>query len=355
MIGKFWVPAAPVLLAILIGTAGGALFNHFQMPLAWMIGSMIFTAAAGMANVRMSIPKHLRTAMIMILGIMLGSSFTPEILPRLGEWAWSLLTLPLYIAMATGVGILVLRRFSSLDRVTAFFTSVPGGLSEMVLAGSEMGGNGRHIALYHSLRIMMVVILISAGYQWLGLYDPQNRGVLGPSLDAVTPFEMLILAACVIGFPIARLLRIPAAAIVGPMVASAILHLAGVTDGKPPALFVATAQVVIGASLGCRFVGASVREIGFHAIRAGWLTLLLLGVTGIVALTVDTATGLGLAALILAFAPGGLAEMSLIAMALHADVALVATHHIVRIVLIVTLVPTLFMLWQRHSKPGDRP
>jgi uncharacterized membrane protein AbrB (regulator of aidB expression) len=53
-------------------------------------------------------------------------------------------------------------------------------------------------------------------------------------------------------------------------------------------------------------------------------------------------TGLPTIGIFLAFAPGGVAEMSLIALALSLDAALVATHHIVRIFLIVVFTPMLF-------------
>src|SRR3546814_8997553 len=58
----------------------------------------------------------------------------------------------------------------------------------------------------------------------------------------------------------------------------------------------------------------------------------------------------------LAFAPGGVAEMSLIALALSIDAALVATHHIVRIFLIVVLTPLLFRVLpaQVVGRPGLR-
>lgn len=339
----------PFALALAIGTAGGALFNHFQLPLAWMIGSMLFTAVAAASGAPVRIPRALRSGMIMILGIMLGSGFTPAILDRVGEWTVSLSGLLVYMAAATAVGVLLLRHGARLDPVTAYFTATPGGLNEMVLVGTRMGGDARTIALAHALRVMLVVILIPFTFQALGFYDPAQRGALGPALTALAPRDMALLAACTIGYPVARLLRVPAAQIVGPMLLSAAIHLAGLTEGKPPGLLVAAAQVVVGASLGCRFTGLEARRLGRDGLMAVALTAAMLAVTTAAAWLVNGATGLGMAALILAFAPGGLAEMTLIALALHIDVALVATHHIVRIVLIVTLAPAVFLLWRKWT------
>ena len=54
--------------------------------------------------------------------------------------------------------------------------------------------------------------------------------------------------------------------------------------------------------------------------------------------------GLPLPDLILALAPGGLAEMCLVAVALNVDPAFVATMHIIRLILVVVAAPLLFRL-----------
>lgn len=346
----------PLLAALGIGTAGGALFAAFHLPLAWMIGAMTFTTVAAIAGLPMRVPRLLRGGMIMVLGLMLGSGFEPEIIDRIGGWSVSLSGLAVYLAVATLVGVLYLRRVARLDRVTSYFTATPGGLNEMVMAGSQMGGDDRVISLVHAIRVMMVVITIPFAFQALGVYQPGDRGALGPPLTGVSWRDMLLLASCVVGYPVAKLLRIPAAQLVGPMLLSAAIHLLGVTEGKPPGVLVAAAQVVIGASLGTRFAGLSWSLLGRNAWMALGLTAIMLAITVAAAVLLDRATGLGVAALILAFAPGGLAEMSLIALALDTDVALVATHHIVRIVLIVTLAPAVFLLWRRLAdRRGGAP
>lgn len=344
----------PFALALVIGAAGGALFNEARLPLAWLMGAMLFTTVAAVAGVPLRVPKALRNAMVMILGVMLGSGFTPAILGRLGEWTVSLSGLAAYLVVATVVGVRYLRRTARLDPATAYFTATPGGLNEMVMVGTQMGGDTRTMALAHALRVMLVVIVIPFAFQALGLYDPARRGTLGPSLSSLSLPDVALLTGCALGYPLARLLRIPAAQIVGPMLLSAAVHLAGLTEGRPPGALVAGAQVVIGAALGCRFSGLKVSRIGRDGLTALGLTGLMLLVTAAAAWAVDAATGLGIAALILAFAPGGLAEMTLVALALNIDVALVATHHMVRIILIVTLAPAAYLAWRKWAAVAEK-
>ena len=50
-------------------------------------------------------PRQLRGVMVAVLGVMLGSGFSPAILERLGEWTLSLSMLALYIAVSAAIAI----------------------------------------------------------------------------------------------------------------------------------------------------------------------------------------------------------------------------------------------------------
>lgn len=340
-----------LVLALVIGTAGGALLAHYQLPLAWMIGAMLFTSVAALSRLPVAVPAPLRAGMIMILGIMLGGAFRPEILGQLGQWSLSLAGLIVYILVSIVVGLVFLRRVAGYDPVTAFFTATPGGFNEMVLIGGAMGGNDRVIALSHSARVMLVVFTIPFWFRFAVGIEPGERGPLGPSLGDIPLPDMALLAACVVGVPIARRLRLPAPALVGPMILSAVIHLAGLTASSPPGVLIAAAQVVVGSAIGCRFAGTPLRVLGHAVVIAFGLTALLLGVTTAFAFAVHHLTGIGLIDLVLAYAPGGLAEMSLVALALGADAAFVATHHVARVILIILFAPLIFTLGKRLLVP----
>lgn len=351
-------------LALVIGSLGGAIFAAFQVPLAWMIGAMVFTAtfaiaATGLGGPIIKVPPGLRAGMVMILGIMLGSAFTPDILDQLDRWAITLAGLIPYILVCLGLGIVYMRLVTRADPVTAYFTAAPGGFNEMVMQGTAQGGDERTIALTHSARIMTVVItlpiLIQLGQ---GFTTTGERAPIGPGLLELSLLDYGLLALCVVGAPIGKLLRLPAAQLTGPMILSALIHLAGLTDGKPPLVAVAIAQIVVGSAIGCRFAGTSVRTV--LAILAGslGLTVLLLIVTLGFAWILHGITGIPVLYLVLAYAPGGLAEMSLVALALGADAAFVSIHHIARIVLIIAFAPMIFLAarrWLRpqHPQPGE--
>ena len=96
-------------------------------------------------------------------------------------------------------------------------------------------------------------------------------------------------------------------------------------------------QVILGTGLGARFLGADRamlrRAAGLALVNTGAALALAAGV----ALLLSGPVAEPATAVFLAFAPGGLAEMSLIALSLQASVAYVTVHHVARIVLSVSV------------------
>ncbi|MBE9553429.1 MAG: AbrB family transcriptional regulator, partial [Proteobacteria bacterium] len=207
-----------VALALGIGAAGGWAFALLTLPLPWMLGSMAFCTVAAVMRAPISAPALVRPYMIAVVGVMLGSGYSPEMLDRAGEWLVSLGMLWVYVVAVGGVGLAYFRLFTRYDPATAYFCAMPGGFNEMVMMGAEMGGDERKIALTHASRVLLVVFTVPLWLRLTGQLDIMDRMALGVGLADVAPAEYLLLAACGLGWPIAAKLRLPAAALVGPMI-----------------------------------------------------------------------------------------------------------------------------------------
>ncbi|WP_422000762.1 AbrB family transcriptional regulator [Reyranella sp.] len=330
-----WMPLA---LALSIGTAGGFVFDWLRMPLAWMLGACVFSTIAAFAGLRIGMRIRLRQGMVIILGVLLGSGFTPELVHQLGKWAVSLCVLTGMTMTGATLSYFWFRRFTLWDKVTCYFAAMPGGLNDMTILGGAMGGQERAIALAHALRILTVVLTIPF---WYRLMNGAQTSVLAMPHPVHNEWrDWAVLIACgVAGAALGRLLRLPAAFMMGPMLLSGAAHLAGLTASKPPGELVAAAQVVVGCGIGCRFVGSALdqlhREVG---ASIGAAVLLIACAVGFAEIT-HALTGLSLDATVLSYAPGGFAEMSLIGLALGVEVAMVATHHLFRLFLIILTGP----------------
>jgi uncharacterized protein len=334
------------LMTLAIGIPGGALFYLFHLPLPWMLGAMATTTVAALSGVRIALMPGLRLVFIAILGVMLGSAFTPEVVQGLATWIGSFAWLGLYVVVATAGVWVFYRRLARYDTATAYFAAAPGGLNEMILAGGALGGDERRISMSHAARVLIAIFALSFGYRWFGGYTP--TGPVATAAGDMAWSDWLLLSACgVIGFGIAKALRIPAYALVGPMMLSAIVHAAGITHSRPPVWLVAAAQIVVGAMVGARFDGVSPRMVGKAIVLAIVATAVLLVLAALFGQAVESTLGIPFSAALLAFAPGGLAEMSLIALSLEIDAAYVSSHHIVRIFVIVLAAPLVFRLLRR--------
>lgn len=334
------------LMTLAIGIPGGALFYVLHLPLPWMLGAMAATTIAAISGVRLALMPWLRLVFIAILGVMLGSAFTPEVVQGLVTWLGSFAWLGVYVAAATAIVLWYYRRVARYDAVTAYFSAAPGGLNEMILAGGALGGDERRISMSHAARILIAIFALSFGYRWFGGYTPTSAGT--PAQLAMTWLDWLLLTGCgAVGFGLAKMLRIPAYALVGPMVLSAVVHATGITHSRPPVWLVAAAQVVVGAMVGSRFDSVAPRVVGHALLLAVFATAILLVLAAIFGEAVEATLGVPFSATLLAFAPGGLAEMSLIALSLDIDAAYVSSHHIVRIFIIVLAAPFVFRLFSR--------
>ena len=183
-------------LALTLGTVGGAVFNALNLPLPWMLGAMRFTSIAAIAGVGIAVPMGLRSTMVVILGVMLGSAFDPGILENIGRWAVSLTGLAVYILVCIALGIAYLRLIARYDPITAFFTATPGGFNEMVLIGGAMGADDRTIAMSHSARVILVVFTIPLLFQAFGGLDPAARAALNATEIDIAPRDLGLLAGC---------------------------------------------------------------------------------------------------------------------------------------------------------------
>lgn len=339
---KLW----QIALALGIGAIGGYIFLQMRLPLAWMMGAMCLTTAAAIAGVPIRMATGLRTGFLAILGVMLGSAFRPEIVQHLGEWVLTSVAMLAYVVLAGSLVYVYFRRVAGYDRATAYFSATPGGLSEMITIGTAMGGDERVISLTHGARILLVVLTVPLFFRYFIGYEPPAGAVTGVSFMSIPLYDLGLLALCaVVGAALAKLARIPAAVLVGPMLVSAVVHLAGLTTHAPPFELVAIAQVVIGTAIGCRFAGTKMalvrRTVGVTIVS----TALLLAMTVVFALLVHLVTSdIRTLDVVLAFAPGGLAEMSLVALAIGGDTAFVSSHHIIRIIFVVIFAPILFRL-----------
>ncbi|MEM7060567.1 MAG: AbrB family transcriptional regulator [Pseudomonadota bacterium] len=328
-------------LGLLIGAVGGFVAEYFHVPLAWMLGPLFFCMAAAVSGLPAEVPLWMRANFMLLIGLFLGESFEGMSVDAIMQWPVSMAGSVIYMPVATAAAYLYYRRAVAQAPMTALCSSIPGGLTAVVLVSGAIGADERDVALAQSLRIAIVVCMAPlVAFGLLGYADRAHDALAVQKL--ISPSDLAILLATSFGLIFAlRNTGVPILTMVCPLIVSAVLRLTGVIEGVLPHWLVEVGLLVLGASVGTRFTGVPVRRlIGFGTLTFGG-TAILMAIAGALAWAVSAITGQPLVALLLAYAPGGVAEMSLIAFAIDADPGFVAVHHVVRIIFVMVMVPVM--------------
>lgn len=345
---------AKLALGLVIGAIGGFVAEYFHVPLAWMLGPLFFCMAASVSGLPAMVPMWLRGQFMLIIGLFLGESFQGMEVEAIMRWPVSIAGAVMYMPVATYLAYLYYRHVVREDGVTAICSSIPGGLTAVVMISSSLGADERNVALAQSLRIAFVVCMAPlVAFGLMGYAPPQGDLYAGQQLISLPDFALLF--GCSVGLIwVLRNSGIPILPMICPLIVSAILRLGGVIEGALPHWLVEVGLLVLGSSVGTRFAGIPVRRLlTFGALTFGG-TAVLMATAALFAIVISAITGLELIALLLAYAPGGVAEMSLIAFAIDADSGFVAVHHIVRIIFVMVSVPMLAAWVARSQRNSER-
>lgn len=343
------------------GAAGGAVFSVVGLPLPWLLGGIVGSAAAASAGLPAGLPGWLRNLVLVLLGLMIGSTVHHDTLAEMSRWPISMAGVAGYVAVTTASTRLILRRLARFDAATAYFAAAPGGFMAMATIGDTFGGQARGIALTHAMRVVLVLFTLVLGYH--ALAGPTTGGGVSDAgaqsvLSGVAIAQLVSLGGG--GWLLARLLRVPASAMIGPLVLMAVAKLSSLALPRPPGDLLVLAEWVLGSGIGADFAGVGLAELVRGAAVSVAATLWMLLMSVAFALALVPLTDQSPASLLLALSPGGLSGVSMVALALGIDPAFVTAHNVFRVLLILIVAPVVFRLAggsrnDTESAPGKAP
>jgi membrane AbrB-like protein len=211
----------------------------------------------------------------------------------------------------------------------------------MTLLAERAHGRTDLVAAAHSVRILVVTLVVPFGMQFSGLHGldvstPQATrdfymwGLLGlGALSAASAWLMQRLDRANPWF-------------LGPLLAVMLLTLLDIHWSTVPQWMTNAAQLLIGVSLGVRFTP------NFIHTAPKWLLSVALGTVGLIVMCIVLAmalawgTGLHPATLVLGTAPGGIAEMAITAKVLQLGAPVVTAFQVCRLMTVLVMVGPMF-------------
>lgn len=335
-----------VIRALAVGAIGGTLAFVTGVPAPWLAGSLIATIIAVYSNQNLELPDWIRTVAFILLGIQTGTAVNADTLSRAAQWPLSIFCMSVTVVIIVWACMLYYERLRKWNTATAYFASLPGALSMVILLASSSKADMRRVTISQSVRLFFLIAALPLVILFI---SPAAHAVTAtPVAASVFEIIILVLAAAVTGLLFERL-RVPAGLILGSALASAALGLSDVIHGGAPNSILIPANVILGVMIGLRFKGISLRELAtvFGDGFAGFAIAMVIAVAG--ALFTTVVAGLPFALTLLAFAPGGLEAMTIMAFALNLDPAYVAAHQIARYIGLVLFMPavTSFVLHRK--------
>lgn len=330
-----------MLLALFIGTLGSIIFIYLSLPLPWLLGA-IFASSIAMRFEKLPIqsPKPFSSPARILIGLTIGSAFTPEILQFIDVYLYSLLLVIPYSIITIIAGMYYFYKYQGFDKKTAYLSSMPGGVIEMVIIGEEIKANISKITLVQSSRLFFIVITLPFVIQYIFQIDISGNKLITIPIANINIQEFLaLLVVGVMGGVLAKKLKISAAYLIGPMIFSIAVHSTGLITTTVPDEFLKFVQVVFGTIIGFTFRGVSVQTIIKTLVATLGHFIILVLISSVFIAIAYFSFGFPLLSTLLAFSPGGQAEINLIAILVGANVPYITLHHIVRLFIVMNIAP----------------
>lgn len=338
----FWT-ILQTAFTLCVAAAGGALFYFLHLPAAWLTGSMIPVAALALFKVPVSLPEgSIRSIILLLMGVSLGCSFTPEAITDMLKWPASLASLALTIVLVMATCIAFLIFYAKWDRATAFFAVVPGALSSVLILAMQSPADTRLVVLAQSFRLLVLMAVLPIVV--VSTMPPEFKSISSPLISSYSEIVSEIIVGAVLGFALEKI-RFPGGLFSGGMLGAIVMHFTGFVSGQMSSIIFIPCQIVLGAFIGLRFSDVDLTLIRKALVPSVGVFLIAFAISGLAALTVAWLLHIPLGMVLVAFAPGGLEAMSILALVLGLDPAFVGAHQFARFVGISMLLPLAVKLY----------
>ena len=336
------------LVSLALSTAG--------LPAALLLGPMISAIVFGVNELHLPVPGWLYVAAQGVIGTMVAGSITPTIVRSFRhDGLLFCLVMAATLLAAALIGWLI-SRTGLIPGATAVYGTSPGAASAMVLLGEAEGADARLVAFMQYSRVLLVAL--AAAFVARFWASRGGAHASGAQWLATVPWGTLTITVLLALFAqqAARMLRLRAWAVLGPVLLLSVLHAMGLLAIDLPRWLLAAAFALIGWRIGLEFR----RDTLFYAAHAlpviTAAALSLMGICGLLAWCLTRLVHVDALTAYLATSPGGLDSVAIIAASSpHVDLPFVLALQSVRLLLVISLAPLLTRLVVRHSPHLQAP
>ncbi|MDW5596385.1 AbrB family transcriptional regulator [Conexibacter stalactiti] len=251
----------------------------------------------------------------------------------------------------------VMARVTDVDEPTAALGMVAGGASGIVAMANELGADDRVVAFMQYVRVLLIVLttpLIVALFfgDHHAAVDAIPGGADGEPFLGDAGGWLLTPAVALAGVALGRLVRLPVATLMGPLLLASVLALT-LPEGTlaVPPLLRETAFALIGLQVGLRFTADMVKWLGRLLVPVLATVVVLAAACFGLAAALAATTHVTLLDAYLATTPGGLYAVLVAAVGSGADTTFVVAVQTLRLLVMIVLAPFAVRLLLHRRVP----
>lgn len=336
------------LKSFFLAAVGGILFYWLEIPLAWMLGPLSFTAVfSHFGRNRLLFSVRIRNSALVVLGYIIGKAFTTDAARQILSQLPVMLIVTVFILLLSLLCGYIMHRQLGISFSTGMLGSVPGGFSQMVLMSEEIDdADVSVVSFMHTVRLIAVLFLVPFLAAKAAGTSSSIQAVVNSTsayLWKTVPIEAIpLLAFSLLTALVLDKFNWPTPFLMGPILGAAIMALSGVSCPPIPGWLTILCQIAVGAYMGVKIELANL---------GNWRIMLVYTLLGVLVVIVASLAighllsnyyGFSDVTAFLSMAPGGIAEMSVTGLAMNADLSVIASYQMFRLFFILLMTPFLF-------------
>lgn len=334
-------PTAEDMALLATACIGGSVLHLLGVPAGWLTGAMLSVALVSLRRPWVGPSGIVVQTGMLLSGIIIGSAATPDAVQAAIRYPGSIGLLFVSMALTVLVTGLVLVRLGKWSLLDALLASAPGALSAVMAIAQEKNAGMSRIAIIQFFRLFVLVAAVPSLLVMAGVGAPLK--VAAPLAAGWFDTGIMLAAGLVAGL-LCKRLGMVAPMILGSTLSSAILHGFDLVHGSLPLSLTILAFVILGGMVGARLGGLDRQSLAKLLPLAMVAFVASVAVGALLAWPAALAAQVSYGAAFVAFAPGGLEAMAMLAVVLGYDPLYVGAHHLVRFMAVGLLLPLLIRL-----------
>ncbi|MDK2822390.1 MAG: uncharacterized protein PWQ67_367 [Clostridia bacterium] len=339
-----------VTILLSVGYVSSQISLKLKIPAGRLIGPILAIAFLKILGLDIVAPNYFIMICSIIMGVFIGLKFNKNTLNQLKSvFKPGIILISWYLFITFVYGWLLLEA-SFLEKSTAFLSVVPGGIAEVSVLALSYHADLAQITSFQLARLLTIVFLVPIlvkkvfpdnGEHYGDEDHLENKSDPNTSISKKNWWVFFVLGS--IGSIIFTILNFPAGRLIGAIFFIATYNFSPFKKvSKPPVYFYNFAQVGMGSIIGTNFTRESFFSVPTLSHSIVLITFLIIFNSLVLAWIFSKIFKWDFITGFLSIIPGGLAPMVLIADQVKADVVVVGSLQLLRLITAILIIPVVY-------------